>query len=307
MTAHRDAGRPLTSREMRAVVYRIAWTYLEVERGLRPYQQLEAFLTPGAYRRHLVTNSHLGVAGHGPVRPHDIARIHLAHTTPDRVDADVLVRRGEDGWSTLVVDLTHRGHGWQVARLDRLEHLVVREPPDITPPPDLTGQIARRNDELKALTTARDAIADRIDAIGDGRLRAARELRSEWERWDDRCRNVAYEVAGLRRQHAAQHANPEAALEPTTTDEQDRWLGPRPHDGGHAVAWDRAYEVVAAYRERWGLDEGDNLLGGCENETQRRDLRQVLTQICEYEAECRPRTPHLEQGLEFELGDMAIT
>lgn len=272
--------------QLRAIVYKIAVSYLEVERGLRPREQLAAFLSPAEYRRHLIMPP-VSETAVGPVRPPDIARVRVDSMTPDRVRASALVRRADDRWSNLLVDLHQVGRGWQVTKLDRLERIVVREPRTVeVSEVDDARRVRSVQEERRLAMAAVEAIRARIDAIGDRRTRAARELRPELERWEGHVTYLTAELEALnttqrlREQHGASMA-PRSA----TADLADRGhetaktlLGPRPDDVIQAMVWDQAAEALGAYCQKWALDE-DAILGPVIGDEHAADRRQLLEHL----------------------------
>lgn len=288
MNADANAPRPMSRKQLRAVVYKIAMSYLEVERGLRPPEQLAAFLSPAEYRRHLNTPPPASAPGAGPVRPPDIARVRVDSTTPHRVRASALVRRADDRWSSLLVDLRQVGRGWQVTKLDRLEQLVQREPRHIEAPDQgqgLARRIHRVEDELGLAMAARDAVEKRIDDVGDRRTRAARELRPEVDRWSRRIEDLTAELGELDAIHRlwTRHdvsTKPQSVEPPLSTcGEEAALLGPRPEEPNHVKIWDNAVEAIGAFRHRWHVDEEEPVLGPVQSHEHAADQRQLLEHL----------------------------
>lgn len=76
-----------TDRQVRAEVYKIVRAYLEIERGLRPPEQLERYLTPAEYRRHRQHPPDQTIRTGQAVLPTDIRRIHLDRHLPGQITA----------------------------------------------------------------------------------------------------------------------------------------------------------------------------------------------------------------------------
>jgi len=279
-------ARPMTRQQLRAVVYRIAVTYLEVERGLRPPDQLAAFLSPAEYRRHRAAASRGTRTAPRPVRPPDIGRVLIDTSTPQQVNASAMVRRGEDDWTALLIDLKQTGQGWQVERLDRLERLLPREPRNIEIDEDAVERRIRVVEhERRAVEAAHASAARRYERAPDKRVGKAKALRDERDRLRARLEELDREAISLDqpRTEAAlatvgdlpaksEHSRAQGVVETI--------LGPRPDDPNSADVWDRAEQALAAYEDRWQLDSPTpDLLRAALVETQeadRRDLFQLL-------------------------------
>jgi hypothetical protein len=284
MTDQPTPARPMTPNQLRAVVYNIARTYLEVERGLRPPDQLSAFLTRAEYRRHRLAERGRRAASR-PVRPPDIGRVRIDTATPERVNASVLVRRDEDRWSALLVDLRQTGRGWRVEKLDRLERLMPREPRQV----DIDEEAVERRrrfveGERRAVETASVAATRRYEQVPDKRVRAAKGLRDDRDRWRTRLEELQAEGTLLDRQRPQVRVpageSPDDGERSRARSELEAILGPRPDEAHRAEVWDRAEQVLSAYTERWELDPSDALLrGACldAQENERRDLIQTVS------------------------------
>ena len=284
MTEQPMQPRPMTRQQLRAVVYRIAVIYLEVERGLRPPDQLAAFLSPAEYRRHRATTPGPRSAAR-PVRPHDIGRVFIDASTPQRVNASAMVRRGEDDWSALLIDLKQTGQGWQVERLGRLERLLPREPRHIEIDEDADERRVRVVEhERRAVEAAYAAASRRYERVPDRRVGEAKALREERNRLSARLEELEREASSLsqRRFHAAVSTAgdlPGSSEQPPAQGAVETILGPRPDDPHWADVWDRAGKALAAYQDQWSLGSPTELLHAARvemQESERRDLLQLL-------------------------------
>lgn len=257
--------RQMTRQQLRTVVHKIARTYLEIERGLRPPGHLEPLLTDNESRRHRIT--HRGTTGPaGPVRPHDIGPIHLAPQTPGWQRATLRVRDTEGHWSALVLDLTDTGRGWKIDRLDRLERLI-RPPQQIEPEHGhhLDRRIRQAQEERLLATAALQRITDRLDAIGDQRTRPARQLKPHHDHWTRRVEELDQELQTLTRTRDLRQVHNLTPDPPRGDQEQisapddltTDLLGQRPTDADAGRLWDHAAEHLYSYQQRWGpLDAG---------------------------------------------------
>ena len=264
MNDSQQPARPPTRRQLRAVVHKVAHTYLEVERGLRPPDHLAAFLTDREYRRHRILPPDLA-PGQGPVRPHDIGPIHLTNTASGRIHASVLLRRDTDRWSALVIGLDHRDHTWKVDKLDRLEHLrrgLQRQQATHVPDEDIGRRIRLVEEELLLAKAAKRAVENRLDDIGDRRTKRARAATAERDRWTDRTRELEGELADLRRSQQLRRQHDliaETDVEAVDWRDQrrsdvDQGL-PEPGDADVASIRDTATRELLDYRQRWNLPD----------------------------------------------------
>lgn len=229
------AARRMTARELRAVIYRIAVTYLEVERGLRPPDHLAGLLSVAEYERHRAIARQPGLQA-GPVRPPDVGPIHLSRLTPERVHANVLVRRDGEHWSSLLIDLGHHHRGWRVESLDRLERLCREEPlPRLEHPEasDLVGSFRRREEERRLAAAAHRAIEARLDRVGDRRTKAARRLQRELDTWSRKLDELDTELGTLERRRQLSRGSLGAGDDPTARRDQSSETPP-------PRFWDRA-------------------------------------------------------------------
>jgi len=284
MTDQPTQPRPMTPNQLRAVVYKIAKTYLEVERGLRPPDQLAAFLHPAEYRRHRLPRREQS-ASSGTVRPTDIGRVRVDAGAPDRVNASVFVRRDDDRWSALLVDLKQTGGGWQVTRLDRLERLVGGEPRHVEIDEHAHGRRRRFVEhERRAVEAVSKVAAQRYERVPDKRRREVKAMRGERDRWRERLEELQAEATSLDQRQLLEGLVPIGELpdrdEPTGAESSvERILGARPDEPHPADAWDRAKEALKAYESRWELDSPTALLRSASldvQESDRRDLLRIL-------------------------------
>lgn len=278
-------GQRMTGRQLRAIVYNIALNYLEVERGLRPPRQLAAFLTPDERRRHRLTTRGRR-ADAKPVRPHDIGRVRIDRVTPERVNASVAVRRGEEGWSNLIIDLRRTGRGWQVEKLDRLERLLPHEPREVDIDEDAFEQrVWLVDDERRSVEAAYKAAGRRYDRSDDKRTRSARELRRRRDAWARLLSDVEAEAGELAEQERLGHQNDRSMdrhVRPSVIGKESGlgWiLGPRPNDELGAKLWEEAEHAVEAYRDRWQVAADTSLLQAAEASEQESDRRRLFQRL----------------------------
>lgn len=293
MTDQPTPARPMTPNQLRAVLYDIARTYLEVERGLRPPDQFSGFLTHAEYRRHRLAGRGRRAASRA-VRPTDIDKVRLDAATPERVNASVLVRRDDDRWSALLVDLRQTGRGWRVEKLDRLERLIPREPRHLEIDEEAVDRRRRFVEaEQRGVEAASAAAIRRYEQLPDKRVRGAEALRDDRDRWRARLEELQTEGALLDRGRQAGHGrtgeSPDRDEHPRAQGAVETIIGPRPDEPDRAEVWDLAEQALAVYTDRWNLDPSNALLrGACVDaqESERRDLLQVMARAAhELEAE----------------------
>ncbi len=278
-------GHRMTGRQLRAVVYNIALNYLEVERGLRPPRQLAAFLTPDERRRHRLSTVGRRAAAK-PVRPHDIGRVRIDQVTPERVNASVAVRRGEEDWSNLIIDLRNTGRGWQVEKLDRLERLLPQEPRQLEIADDaFEERLWLVDDERRSVEAAHKAAVRRYDRSDDKRTRSARELRRRRDAWARLLSDVEAEAAALAERERLGHQNDQPMGErdrPSAVGKKSQlgsMLGPRPDDEFGAKVWDEAEHAVETYRDRWQVAADTSLLQAATASEQEVDRRRLFKRL----------------------------
>jgi hypothetical protein len=258
-------ARSMNRRQLRAVVYKIAVTYLEVERGLRPPDQLAAFLSPTEYRRHRATTRRPRAVVR-PVRPPDIGRVRIDAATSKRVNASVLVRRDDDAWSSLLVDLEKTGRGWQVDRLDRLERLLPPDPRQVEIIGDaLAPRAGSLDGERRPVAAAHDPAAE---AVEEPEVPAAE-------------RALLARPRRLPEDHGTSTL-PEQPHDGHGRDAADTSiLGPRPENPSRAQIWDSVKEELDAYRDRWDLPAAEPLLHSPASEEQAGELQQLLHRLAD--------------------------
>ncbi len=278
----------MTDEQLRAVLYRIAQTYIEVERGLRPPDHLQRFLTPYEYRRHRAA-PRPDRPRLGPVQPREMGPLHVERQGDDKISASLVTRRGDDRWSALVIHLQDRGKGWQVDHLERLERAVKTRLSRDEEPPDhhaLDRRIRMVESERRLVEAAHRATATRIEDIGDRRTKASRQLTEQLDRWANHLVELERELDSLTRKQPLQqkHGLPaddvRVGAQEVTIAEQI--LGARPEEPEAARAWDHATEDITAYRQRWGLDAEDLIGPPTEDPSQAAERRALVQEICVY-------------------------
>jgi hypothetical protein len=154
-----------TDLRIRADVYRITRLYLEIERGSRPPEVLEQFLTPAEYRRHRSRPQPPTARTREPVPPSDIGRIHLDRHLPGQITATIPTRENGEHWGALVLHFARNHTGrWRIDQLERLTRpTVARDTPTALPaPPDLDTRIQAIEEERGAVDAAHRAASTRL-------------------------------------------------------------------------------------------------------------------------------------------------
>lgn len=315
--------RQLTDQQLRVVLYRIAQTYLEVERGLRPAAHLASFLTHYEYHRHR-TNAAARLPLGGAVLPGDIGRIHLDRQVPAQITAAVLVRQPGDRWGALVVHLRDTSQGWKVDQLERLKqtrHVHRRldvEPPQ---PENLGARIQRVEEERRAVEAARRATATRLDDLSaapshaPSRSDGPRELRQLLDTWERRLTELDHELDTLDRtcqlrqrlatldSHQGQENSPKARV----TDPILKTLGPRPNHPDWGRIWDQTADELRRYRQRWNITDSELPLGAPTDEPEQARHRQLLAQLLPTVAPWLEHRRQRERGMDQASRDVGHT
>lgn len=280
--------RQMSNAQLQAVIYHVARVYLEVERGLRPPEQLQTFLSPSEYRRQRL-EPRPERPRLGPVQMRDMGPIHFERHADDHITANLVARRGDDRWGAVVLEMRGTETGWRVSHLERLERAVQpRQEADVDSP-EPAGLIERRIRMTKAerslVGAAMTATARRIEDIGDRRTKRSKQLTTQLDRWADRLSDLDEELETLaRRRELLAQAPPLGEQQDASKSlarDPEGLLGPRPPDPDSARAWDRIAGDVQSYQARWNIADGDPPLGAPpESDDQAAERRALIKRIC---------------------------
>jgi hypothetical protein len=259
-----------TDRQVRADVYKITRVYLEIERGLRPPDQLEPFLTPTEYRRHRNTPHHPSSA-RDAVLPTDVGRIHLDRHLPGQLTATVPTREAGDRWGALVLHFARNHTGWRIDQLERLTRPSVARDPNLPPaePDYLDARIRNVDDERRLVDAAHHAATTQLRElrVAGGTKDRQSEVRRQQQTWKRRRSELDHELTHLRttRGLRVRLADVDRRPQPPATDLDDtqlqRLLGPVPDDHWRQGLRDGLVEEITTYRRRWNVTATRNILG----------------------------------------------
>lgn len=163
----------------------LARTCVEVERGLRPPDQLAQFIHPdtlAAWR-----NTHpIGRFAGGPLRPGDVGVPHITRIRDDLVRASITTRTDPHRWGALVFELRQARGRWAVANLQRLlaaTHYRTGDQPEILEVP-LEHRIEAATSERTLVEAAHRATRTRLAELApsDPARQATERLAASWER-----------------------------------------------------------------------------------------------------------------------------
>jgi len=290
------AQRKFTEQELRAVLYRIAQTYLEVERGLRPPEHLKAFLTPREYMRHRAQPRPLHPPA-GPVQHRDLGRMHLERPAREQITASVIVRQPGDRWGVLVVHLRDTGTGWKVDQLERLERTPrALSPREVQPPEsdDIDDRIRYVESERRVVNAARVASSTWLDELEQASERdghhaeRVRQVRDQLGTWTRRAHDLDRELQTLTRTRALRAPWGLSEGDGSRTQASIRdplapirmLLGDRPEGGLSGVTWDEAAAELVRYRKRWQIADHEVPLGrSTDDPDQVRDRQRLIRQL----------------------------
>jgi hypothetical protein len=261
-----------TDRQVRADVYRITRVYLEVERGLRPPEQLEKFLTPAEYRRHRSRPQHPAARDREPVLPTDVGRIHLDRHLPGQITATIPTRETGEHWGALVLHFVRNHAGrWRIDQLERLTRpTVARDTPKTPPEPkDLDTRVRVIEEERRLVDAAHRATTTRVRELREAGADRdqTRELRTQQKTWKRLRSELDTELATLRHIRELRHALADIDLRhdrhPTELDDQqlDVLLGPVPDHKWRRGLRDGVIDEIHTYRRRWNVTDPRNVLG----------------------------------------------
>ena len=253
--------------QLRRLVRHVALVQLAVERGVVPRQRLRRFLTSEAYR--LVGDPRVSrFRGAGLPTPADVGAVALTRLPGGRVHAAVAARQGSDRWGALVVDLQQGGGRVRVTGLLRAQD----------------RHLLRAPERKHAVSSTRERVSDerllsRRVEVADGDLRLAvaaaqAEAGPGAERWERQAAQLETELDGLRTR-SEHHAQLVERLDAEAT---VRLLGPAPQQPGARAAWESGRELIAEYRQRWGITDSPRALGSPPtDQAQRADRDDTLT------------------------------
>jgi hypothetical protein len=261
-----------TDRQVRAQVYKIVRVYLEIERGLRPPDHLEKYLTPAEYRRHRSRPQHPAARPRETILPTDIGHIRLDRHLPDQITATIPTREIGEHWGALVLHFARNHTGrWRIDQLERLARPSVARDPQQPPEPrkDLEEQIRDIEGERRLVDAAHRATTTRLRE-----LRAAgadpdriRELRQQQRTWKTRRDELDTELDQTRstrrlRDQLADIDVP-SRRHPTELDDTqlERLLGHVPDNEWRRGLRDGLIDEIHTYRRRWNVTDPRNVLG----------------------------------------------
>jgi len=157
--------REFTDDELRLVAEFVARRYLEVERGLRPRQDLRRFLTEEAYeQQHDQEASRFNRAG--MVAQSDLGQMIFQRPRADRAHVAIPARQDRDRWGALVMELGADPHGvWRVTELTRAQDRnltrAAQPAPTWRDATDEDDSVRRLAQTLQAVRVARTVAAQR--------------------------------------------------------------------------------------------------------------------------------------------------
>ena len=308
-----------TDRQLRASIYKLVRAYLEVERGLRSYNQLERFVTAAEYRRHRNRPSDPRLRTGRAVLPTDVGRIHLDRHLPGQITATVTTRETDQHWGALVLHVVRQDDGrWRIDQLERLRRPNIARHPTVSQPVDLEQRIAQVVEERRLAQAAHRATTTRLAEVrtSRGRKTAADDLarlQQQQRSWQRRTTELDDELTRLREKHELHHRFPEAgprgstlatpseatgkrepdqpstrrptrtAIPPEPTDLSHQQLtaalGPVPDDGWQQRLWDGLADEIRTYRRRWKISDPRTLLGADTNVPQQQREREELAEL----------------------------
>jgi hypothetical protein len=308
-----------TDRQLRASVYTIAKAYLEVERGLRPPEQLERYLTPAEYLRHRARpTSHATRTGE-PVLPTDIGAIHLDRHLPGQITATLPTRETGQRWGALVLHFARRHTGrWRIDQLERLQRPSVARQPTRQPREDLDQRIRRIQDERWLVEAAYQTTRTRLADHRHGRTHGgpldpatAKTLRQQQRTWKRRRTELDDELADLQRRRDLQAKLTDldrpapSGRDPTRlTDRQlTHLLGHVPTDPWRHQLRDALTDEIHTYRKRWNVTDPNTALGPQPDDpahrTERTELADTLRASARALGTARPDDRGHDAGRQF--------
>jgi hypothetical protein len=296
-----------TDRQVRAQIYKIVRVYLEIERGLRPPEQLENYLTPAEYRRHRRRPQPPASRPREAVLPTDVGRIRLDRHLPGQITATIPTREIGQHWGALVLHLakSHAGR-WRIDQLERLARPTVARNPDQQPEArkDLDTRIRDIEAERRVVDAAHRATTTRLRE-----LRAAgadpkrlRELRQQRQTWKSRRDELDTELDQVRTTRRLRDQLADLDLpsrrHPTELDEHqlEQLLGPQPDKQWRRGLRDGLIAEIHTYRRRWNVTDPRNVLGAIPADPDHRHDRDELADTLRAAAKALGTRPGLGRG-----------
>jgi hypothetical protein len=307
-----------TDRQLRASVYKVVRAYLEVERGLRAYEQLERFVTAAEYRRHRNRPCDPRLRTGRAVLPTDVGPIHLDRHLPGQITATVTTREEDQRWGALVLHFVRPRDGrWRINQLERLRRPSVARQPTPSARVDLDQRIEHVDEERRLADAAHRATTTRLtEARNTTGRRAADDvemLEAQQRAWERRRSELDDELKSLQDRRDIQQRFPEAdaspaapatPTEPRTKQDLDQQpparnahqptpaepikvshrqltaaLGPLPHDDWRRRLWQGLADEIRTYRHRWKITDPRTLLGPETNDPDHQRERQELAAL----------------------------
>ncbi|MBS3942002.1 MAG: hypothetical protein KG028_13675 [Actinobacteria bacterium] len=283
-----------TDLQVRADIYKIAKAYLETERGLRPPEHLERFLTPAEYRRHRKQPVDTRIRTGETVLPTDVGRIHLDRHLPGQITATITTRETDDRWGALVLHFArdHAGR-WGIDQLERLTRPSIARQQTRQPAghADLDEQIGRVEGERRLVDSALRATRTRLTELRRAAAPATatdrdtiRQLRDQQRTWKHRRQELDEELTELRQLRDLRRDLADVDLRhevhPTELDggQLEKLLGPIPDDDWRQGLRNGVIDEIHTYRRRWNVTDARSVLGPVPDDADHQHDRDELAQ-----------------------------
>ena len=246
----RDRKEPIvpaqpTDQQLAAMIRHLAQLHLEVERGMRPPDQLRPYMTPASYRR-LRGQQGVRFRDPSPPSPEDLGPVHLSRPSPDKVLASLRTREQGDQHGALVIELGATREGrWRITELARVGHHLALHGPTPSPVADERTRIRRTEDERSAVKAAYWVEAKRVGELSGPEAERAAALASYW---GQRLTELDQELQALRQRHEMREPRellPDQETNETNDVERHREPGALDNRPRRRASRDRSPESVA--------------------------------------------------------------
>lgn len=265
-----------TDRQLAVLVRHLTRLHLEVERGLRPPDQLEGMMTNKAYGR-LRGRGRAHFPYQGPVNANrDLGTVRLTRQPDGQVYASVPTRQQHDRWGAITLQLQPDGQGrYRIADVQRLRPHDMSRHRTPTRQPTLADRIHKAADERRIVQAALDADTPQKASDGAGGRRGPMA-----EALNRRLDELDTELADLRHREQVRRAldEPEGRSQQEPADHVTRLLGRRPEDEDQRRLWDTACSAIEDYRETWQID-ADTPLGPAPTDPEQQRHRARVTEL----------------------------
>jgi hypothetical protein len=190
-----------TDAQLARIVQVLAKLHLEIERGLRPAEQLATFMHPEQQHRWRYQRRHDPHLPGGAVHDTDLGPVHLRRTDTGQVHASLTTTTHPGRWGSLTFALTVTDGRVHLQHAQRLhagrDYGLPTERPAPPPERSIEEQLALRRTERDLVKQALGATERRISVAPIGHP-DTRQLHQNREQWQQQLLRITQDLAHLR-------------------------------------------------------------------------------------------------------------